>query len=322
MGLQVINPGLFTTIQDLGRFGYQNIGLSPSGGMDYRAVMFGNLLLGNEEFMSIEMTMQGGIFKFEEACAFVITGGNMLAELNDTPVENRAVHNAEAGDILTFKAVKNGYRTYLTVKNGFKLDKVNDSYATHTKIGIGGVEGRTLRKDDILEFKKPEHSKTQRLSTHFIDKVSTIRFIPGRQYNRFKNIHETLLNTYEISNMSDRMGMRLEGEPLQVKTNYDIISEPVQLGSIQVASDGQPIILLNDRQTVGGYAKIGTVYFADIPTLVQKAPGSEVRLVEGTLEEAIEEKKKMMSIINEVGLHAYDVRHTSDRIQKLIQRAE
>lgn len=121
MGLQVINPGLFTTIQDLGRFGYQNIGLSPSGGMDYRAVMLGNLLLGNDEFMSIEMTMQGGIFKFEEACAFVITGGNMLAELNDTPVENRAVHNAEAGDILTFKAVKNGYRTYLTVKNGFKI---------------------------------------------------------------------------------------------------------------------------------------------------------------------------------------------------------
>lgn len=184
----------------------------------------------------------------------------MLAELNDTPVENRAVHNAEAGDILTFKAVKNGYRTYLTVKNGFKLDKVNNSYATHTKIGIGGVEGRTLRKDDILEFNKPEHSKTQRLATHFIDKVSTIRFIPGRQYKRFKDVHETLLNTYEISNTSDRMGMRLEGEPLQVKTNYDIISEPVQLGSIQVASDGQPIILLNDRQTVGGYAKIGTVY--------------------------------------------------------------
>ncbi|WP_414047058.1 biotin-dependent carboxyltransferase family protein [Macrococcus equi] len=322
MGLQVIHPGLYSTIQDLGRAGFQNVGLSPAGAMDYRALLLGNLLLDNTEHMSIEMTMQGGIFKFTEANAFVITGGNMMATLNDTPVVNRCVYNAQAGDILTFKSAKNGYRTYLTVKGGFDIPKVQDSYATHMKIKLGGLEGRTLIKDDILQFSNPQNVKTRRVNTHFIDKVSTIRFIPGRQYDRFKHLAASLSQTYEISNTSDRMGIRLKGETLEVKTNYDIISEPVQLGSIQVSSDGQPIILMNDRQTVGGYAKLGTVYFSDIPTLVQKAPGSEIRLVEGTLEEAIAEKKKMMKIINEVGMHAFDIRHTSNKIQNLLEKAE
>lgn len=322
MGLQVIHPGLYSTIQDLGRTGFQNVGLSPAGAMDYRALLLGNLLLGNTEYMSIEMTMQGGIFKFTEANAFVITGGNMLAELNDEPVVNRCVYNANAGDILTFKTAKNGYRTYLSVKGGFNIPKVQGSYSTHMKIKLGGLEGRTLIKDDVLHFNQPSKLETRRVNTHFIDKVSTIRFIPGRQYDRFKNLASSLSSTYEISNTSDRMGIRLSGESLEVKTNYDIISEPVQLGSIQVSSDGQPIILMNDRQTVGGYAKLGTVYYSDIPTLVQKGPGSEIRLVEGTLEEAIQEKQKMMKIINEVGMHAFDIRHTSKKIQNLLEKAE
>lgn len=322
MGLQVIHPGLYSTIQDLGRTGFQNVGLSPAGAMDYRALLLGNLLLGNTEYMSVEMTMQGGIFKFTEANAFVITGGNMLAELNDEPVVNRCVYNANAGDILTFKTAKNGYRTYLSVKGGFNIPKVQGSYSTHMKIKLGGLEGRTLIKDDVLHFNQPSKLETRRVNTHFIDKVSTIRFIPGRQYDRFKNLASSLSSTYEISNTSDRMGIRLSGESLEVKTNYDIISEPVQLGSIQVSSDGQPIILMNDRQTVGGYAKLGTVYYSDIPTLVQKGPGSEIRLVEGTLEEAIQEKQKMMKIINEVGMHAFDIRHTSKKIQNLLEKAE
>lgn len=322
MGLQVIHPGMYSTIQDLGRTGFQNVGLSPAGAMDYRALLLGNHLLGNTEHMSIEMTMQGGIFKFTEDNAFIITGGNMLAELNDTPLINRCIYNAKAGDILTFKTAKNGYRTYLTVKGGFKLPKVQNSYSSHMKIKLGGLEGRTLIKDDFLPFNQPEVVETRRVNTHFIDKISTIRFIPGRQYDRFKNLASSLSSTYEISNTSDRMGIRLSGEKLEVKTNYDIISEPVQLGSIQVSSDGQPIILMNDRQTVGGYAKLGTVYFSDIPTLVQKAPGSEIRLVEGTLEEAIAEKKKMMKVINEVSMHAFDIRHTSQKIQNLLEKAE
>ncbi|WP_414042575.1 biotin-dependent carboxyltransferase family protein [Macrococcus sp. EM39E] len=322
MGLQVIHPGLYSTIQDLGRTGFQNVGLSPAGAMDYRALLLGNLLLGNTEHMSIEMTMQGGIFKFTESNAFVITGGNMLAELNDEPVLNRCVYNANAGDILTFKTAKNGYRTYLSVKGGFNIPKIQGSYATHMKIKLGGLEGRTLIKDDVLQFNQPGKLETRRVNTHFIDKVSTIRFIPGRQYDRFKNLASSLSSTYEISNTSDRMGIRLTGDTLEVKTNYDIISEPVQLGSIQVSSDGQPIILMNDRQTVGGYAKLGTVYFSDIPTLVQKGPGSEIRLVEGTLEEAVKEKQKMMTLINEVSMHAFDIRHTSKKIQNLLEKAE
>ncbi|WP_414050468.1 biotin-dependent carboxyltransferase family protein [Macrococcus animalis] len=322
MGLQVIHPGLYSTIQDLGRTGFQNVGLSPAGAMDYRALLLGNLLLGNTEHMSIEMTMQGGIFKFTESNAFVITGGNMLAELNDEPVLNRCVYNANAGDILTFKTAKNGYRTYLSVKGGFNIPKVQGSYSTHMKIKLGGLEGRTLIKDDVLQFNQPGKLETRRVNTHFIDKVSTIRFIPGRQYDRFKNLASSLSSTYEISNTSDRMGIRLTGDTLEVKTNYDIISEPVQLGSIQVSSDGQPIILMNDRQTVGGYAKLGTVYFSDIPTLVQKGPGSEIRLVEGTLEEAVKEKQKMMTLINEVSMHAFDIRHTSKKIQNLLEKAE
>ncbi|TDL95378.1 biotin-dependent carboxyltransferase family protein [Macrococcus carouselicus] len=317
MSLKIIQPGLFTTLQDAGRNGVQHIGLSPSGAMDYFNFMVGNQLLENEEFVSLEMTMQGGIFEFGRGNSFIITGADMQATLNDRPVEVNTLYHAKMNDQLKFGAAVNGMRTYLTVRNGLDIEKVYDSYATHTKIGLGGIDGRALKAGDELVFRNPEKVAEKTIYTPAFDD-NKIRFIPGQQFERFEKFK---MKSYVISNMSDRMGVRLEGDVIKAD-DYDIISEPVQLGSIQVSATGQPIVLLNDRQTVGGYAKIGTVYFYDLVKLVQKKPGETIHLVPGTLEEAVAEKKKMLKYIEDINVLAYKGRSSGRKIQQLIKRVK
>ncbi|ULG71670.1 biotin-dependent carboxyltransferase family protein [Macrococcus brunensis] len=317
MSLKVIQPGLFTTLQDAGRQGVQHIGLSPSGAMDYFSFMVGNQLLGNERPVSLEMTMQGGTFKFGRGNAFIITGADMQATLNGKPVKHNTIHYAKMNDQLAFGAAVNGMRTYLTVRNGFDIEPIYDSYATHTKIKLGGVEGRALKAGDELVFSNSEKVPEKTIYTPAFDD-NKIRFIPGQQFERFEKFK---LKSYTVSNMSDRMGIRLEGDTIKAE-NYDIISEPVQLGSIQVSASGQPIVLLSDRQTVGGYAKVGTVYFYDLVKLVQKKPGEEIHLVPGTLEEAIQEKKKILKYIEDINVLAYKGRSSGSKIQQLIKRVK
>lgn len=316
MSLKVISPGIFTTVQDMGRYGAQHIGLSPSGAMDGVSLLVGHQLLGNNEQMALEMTMQGGTFQFTESNAFVITGANMQAQLNGHAVKNNRIYNAPAGSILAFKGAVNGLRTYLTVKGGFNLPAFHNSVSTHTKIKVGGVDGRTLRTGDELVFKQPEIMKEKELQLYEKD-VKVIRFIPGRQFDRFKHVEETLSSPYTVSHTSDRMGIRLEGPTVEADS-YDIISEPVQLGAIQVTSEGQPIVLMNDRQTVGGYAKIGTVYFTDLSKLSQLAPGESFRFAVGTLAEAVEEKQQLIDRLTHIPEMSYEVRTASNRINQLI----
>lgn len=316
MSLKVISPGIFTTVQDMGRYGAQHIGLSPSGAMDGESLLIGHQLLENESQMALEMTMQGGEFQFTESNAFVITGADMRATLNGRAVHNNRIYNAPAGSILKFGGAVNGLRTYLTVKGGFKLPDFHNSVSTHTKIQIGGIDGRTLTAGDELLFKQPATMKEKELHVYEKD-VKVIRFIPGRQFDRFKNVAETLNAPYTVSNTSDRMGIRLEGPTLEADS-YDIISEPVQLGAIQVTSEGQPIVLMNDRQTVGGYAKIGTVYFTDLSKLSQLVPGDSFRFVVGTLEEAVQEKQQLIDRLTHIPEMSYEARSASSRINQLI----
>ncbi|GGB12508.1 biotin-dependent carboxyltransferase family protein [Macrococcus hajekii] len=317
MSLKVLQPGLLTTIQDTGRSGVQHMGLSPSGAMDYFSFMVGNQLLENNEFVSLEMTMQGGTFEFGRGNSFIITGADMQATLNDKPVNVNTIYHAKMNDQLKFSAAVDGMRTYLTVRNGFHVESVFDSYSTHTKIKLGGKDGRALQAGDELPFKDPEKVLEKTIYTPPFDDKK-IRFIPGQQFERFERFK---VKTYEISNVSDRMGIRLEGDALKAD-DYDILSEPVQLGSIQVSASGQPIVLLNDRQTVGGYAKIGTVYFNDLPKLVQKKPGEIIELVPGTFEEAVEEKRKMMKYIEDINILAYKGRTSGNKIKQLIKRVK
>ncbi|TDM10502.1 biotin-dependent carboxyltransferase family protein [Macrococcus lamae] len=316
MSIKVIKPGLLTTVQDVGRFGLQHIGLSPGGAMDYDSLMMGNQLLENVEPMSLEMTMQGGVFQFTTAAAFVVTGADMQAQLNNEEITNNTIYNARTNDVLSFKGAIDGMRTYLSVKGGFDIPTVNGSVSTQTKVGIGGIDGRPLKSGDVLHFKAPAVMPVKKvMKQHACDNV--IRFIPGRQYERF----ELLPDIYIVSTVSDRMGIRLEGDVIKA-SSYDIISEPVQLGSVQVTSEGLPIILLNDRQTVGGYAKLGTVYFVDLPKLVQLKAGAELKLVPGTLEEAVEEKKKMLERLEKVSMQAFSERTVSTSVQQLIKRVK
>lgn len=316
MSLKIISPGIYTTVQDMGRYGAQHIGLSPSGAMDGESLLTGHQLLENNEQMALEMTMQGGEFEFTEANAFVITGADMQAELNGESIRNYHIYNASAGSTLKFKSAVNGLRTYLTVKGGFDLPTFHNSVSTHTKIKVGGVEGRTLKTGDELKFKQPETLQEKELYVYDKD-TKVIRFIPGRQFDRFKHVEETLQESYTVSNTSDRMGIRLEGPALEADS-YDIISEPVQLGAIQVTSEGQPIVLMNDRQTVGGYAKIGTVYFTDLAKLAQLVPGDSFRFVAGTLEEAVKEKQQLIDRLTHIPDMKYERRKASSRINQLI----
>lgn len=289
MALKVRAPGVFTTVQDLGRTGHQSSGFSPAGAMDYRACMLANFLLGNDENAAVlEMTYQGGTFEALRDMSVAAAGAEMQMHIGGAPVKTGTVTNVLKGETITFGPASKGARTYLAVRKGFDIESVLGSVSTHTRSGIGGYRGRTLAAGDILPT-LPERAIYPVNKVTDIEEDDEIRVIPGQQYDRFKkDMDQFYQASYKITKDSDRMGFRLDGPMLEAEGGHDVLSEPTQLGSIQVPKGGQPIILLNDRQTAGGYTRIATVAMADIPKLVQKKQGEEIYFTEIGVEAARE----------------------------------
>lgn len=287
MSLKVKNPGLFTTVQDNGRYGHQAEGFSPAGAMDWRAYMLANLLLGNDiNSAALEMTLYGASFEVTEDVTIATAGAKMPIQVNDEEREIGTTIPLSKGETLTFGAAASGSRTYLAACGGFDVPRIFGSASTHTRSGIGGIRGRTLQAGDRLKVNGGSF-------TSGIDKISdfdaddVIRVIPGQQYDRFKEKLSVFYeNGYELTKDCDRMGFRLDGAVIEAADGHDVLSEPTQLGSIQIPKNGKPIILLNDRQTAGGYARIATVALADIPKLVQKRQGDKIHFKEIDVKEA------------------------------------
>lgn len=289
MALKIINPGLFTTVQDLGRYGYESYGFTPAGVMDYESYYLANALLSNDYNTAVlEMTLSGVTFEVLYSTSMATAGAAMELTINDEPYDTGTAVDLIKGDIVKFGGVEKGARTYAAFSGGLDLPRELGSYSTHTRSGMGGYKGRVLKAGDVLPVKgkRVEHNFPK--ITKEPAEGNEIRFIPGQQHDRFDTENKDIFtdSEYTVTKNSDRMGCRLDGTAVESSDNDDILSEPTQFGSIQVPKNGQPIILLADRQTAGGYKKIGTVAKIDLPKIAQKKPGEKITFTEINVDEA------------------------------------
>jgi biotin-dependent carboxylase-like uncharacterized protein len=294
MGIKIINGGLLTTVQDGGRFGWQCSGFGTSGVMDERSFALANLLLGQDEGEAVlEATLMGPELLFEEDNLFVVTGGDLQPTLNGTPLPLYQVVKAQVGDILKFGMAKEGVRAYIAFAGGLDIPVVMGSRSTNLKCGIGGLEGRKLQVGDRIGFRAPKTTlpgleKRKLEVREFMGHTVTLRVVLGPQEDAFteEGIRTFLSSEYKVNLSSDRMGYRLDGPTIAYHDTVDIISDGIAPGSVQVPSGGTPIIMMADRQTTGGYAKIATVIGVDLPGLAQRMPGDTVRFQKVTVQEA------------------------------------
>lgn len=294
MSVKVVIPGPLTTVQDAGRYGYMNSGIGTSGVMDEVSYKKANYLVGNENGEAVlEVTLFGGTMEFTEETIIAVTGAAMDVKINEKPVEMYRAQQVKAGDVLSLGMVTAGCRTYVAFAGGIDVPVVLGSRSTNLKCKMGGYEGRALAAGDVFEIGKNEKTydqlKDRIAKPDVYTSPITVRVIEGPQEEYFTEAgKKTFYNeTYTISDQSDRMGYRMEGAPIESVNGTDIISDGIALGSVQVPTNGKPIILLADRQTTGGYAKIATVCSFDIPKLVQGKPGDQVRFQKISLDEAV-----------------------------------
>ena len=296
--IEIIDGGILTTIQDLGRFGYQRYGVSPCGVMDDYSAKIANILVGNEmNFPVIETTLKGITAKFNGSCVISITGGKNTVLLNNLEIPMWESVYIKKGDTLKIDFCEEGARNYIGVQGGFDIPKVLGSYSTDIKSRLGGFEGRAIKRGDIIPLKKVTNNYIHK--TLYGDEIltfsnyETVRVILGPQDDCFtEKGMETFLNTeYEVSVKADRMGTCLKGEKIGHLNSADIISDGISFGAIQIPGSGQPIIMMADRQTTGGYTKIGNVITADLYKLAQLLPGVKIKFQLCTEKEAVDALK-------------------------------
>ena len=315
--VEVLKPGMFTTVQDMGRRGYQMQGVPVAGAMDAAALRLGNVLVGNDEGVSglgaagLEITMIGPVLKVAsgEAC-FAVTGAEVGVLKNGVPLPCWTAHKITSGDTITFTPPKaGGSRAYLCVSGGLDVPLVMGSRSTYTRGRFGGQEGRALKAGDILcagtpdvlwaaceGLECPPSLRPQR------DPNAPLRVIAGPQEDHFteEGLRTFYSSEYAITNSADRMGVRMEGPVIAHRGAPDIISDAICMGSVQVPGHGQPIVMLADRQTTGGYTKIATVCTVDTENLAQRLPGQKVRFTKITVAEAVALLKQEMRCTDEM----------------------
>ena len=333
MGFRVIKGGLLTTVQDLGRNGYQAQGFNVNGVMDRRAFRIANLLLDNPENEAVlECTLIGPTLEFTAPMIISITGGDFRPEINDEEVPMYTALYVAEGDVLKLGSARSGRSCYIAFSNYLKVPVVMGSRSTNLKCRIGGFKGRKLEDGDYIETRITRRiylpsflSRTLPLREYEENKA-TIRVILGPEEEVFskKGIKSFLETEYTVGAEFDRMGMRLEGAYIESKRGSDIISDGIALGSIQVPSHGKPIILLADRQTTGGYGKIATVISVDLPKLVQRRMDDKIRFLAITVEEAqrllLQEERELQDMrktIHKPCKEVLDCRLAAKRLSKL-----
>ncbi|EGO64949.1 biotin-dependent carboxyltransferase family protein [Acetonema longum] len=292
----VTNPGLLTTIQDEGRWGYQAYGMPVAGAMDRYAYRVANLLAGNKDGAAvIEMTLMGAAFRFDTDLLIAVCGADMQAALDGVSVTNWSSFWVKRGSELTFGYVRTGCRAYLAVHGGINVPDVLGSRSTYTRAKVGGLQGRALLAGDTLAAgqDKTGAPRPRMLQPTCIPSQNPnidLRVLLGPQDTMFapEAIATFFRSPYTVTDEADRMGYRLEGEKIAHTGKADIISDALCLGAIQIPAHGMPIIMMADRQTTGGYAKIGTVIGPDLRKLAQAKPGDAVRFRQVMEEAAVE----------------------------------
>ena len=284
MSITILNPGMLTSVQDLGRIGYQQFGVSVSGVMDPRSASIANILVGNDEGEAVlECTMMGPHIRFDAPNIIAITGGDLGATLDGQRIDTYRAIPVNAGQTLRFTMLRTGCRAFVAFAGGLDIP-VMGSRSTNMKAKIGGYQGRKLQKDDVIGFRAPKtdlkNLGLRHTSPEFMPRAEyKLRIVLGPQDDAFteRGITTFLSSVYTLTPEFDRMGCRLDGELIEHVKSGDIISDGIAFGAVQVPSAGKPIIMLADRQTTGGYAKIANVISADFRILAQLKAGDKVR---------------------------------------------
>ena len=289
--IAVVDPGPQTTVQDLGRTGQLRSGIPPSGPVDRVSFIVANRLVGNADGAAgLECTLMGPRFEVAEAGAIAVTGADMPVTVNGSEAPAWTAIVVRPGDVVRVGAARAGVRGYVAFAGGIDVPLVLGSRSTYLRGRLGGLEGRALRKGDVLRlFSAPARApRTLAARPIDFDGEPTLRVVLGPQADRFtdEGIATLLGQAYAMLPQSDRMGARLAGPRIAHRSGHDIISDGIALGSIQVPGDGQPIALLVDRQSTGGYTKIATICSFDIGRLGQVKPGQRVRFAALTVGEA------------------------------------
>jgi biotin-dependent carboxylase-like uncharacterized protein len=277
--IRVLRPGLLTTVQDLGRWGYQASGVPVAGPMDTLSHRLANLLVGNSQnAATLEVTLIGPELEFEAETMVAICGAEFDVTCNGEPISVGVSFRVPAGAHVQFGRRRGGARSYMAIAGGLHTPELLGSRATHLVSGMGGIEGRALLAGDRLPMHRPTSVRTTRRASGLMMPANgraRLRLLPGAQADWFapEAAHTLSSTAFRVSPRSNRMGYRLEGPPLTRARNTEPISEPLAFGAIQVPPAGEPILLMADRQTAGGYPKIGAVIAADLPIAGQLAPG-------------------------------------------------
>jgi len=306
--IEVRAPGLLTTVQDLGREGFGPMGVSPSGAADPVALRIGNRLAGNPEGAAgLEMTLLGGTFVFPERAEIALVGADFNATLDDHSVEMWCSLGVRPGQTLRTGPTRAGARCYLCVRGGIDVKLFLGSASTHLLSGLGGFEGRALRKGDVLRIGTASGSfrtfRKRRVAAKAIAQLQprkVLRATAGPQADWFSEEARKIFyaGTYRVAEESNRMGLRLEGPAITSAAGGEMLSEGVCPGAVQIPSSGLPIVLFVEQQTTGGYPKIANVISADFSSLGQLRPRDEIRfeLVEiETARALLAEQEKLLA---------------------------
>lgn len=316
LGFEVLRPGLLTTVQDRGRTGYQRFGVPVSGAVDQAALRVGNVLVGNpQDTAALEIALQGPQLRLLTDVVLALTGAEFAATLDAEPLPSCESFAAHPGQVLDIQMAVSGLRAYLSVAGGFDVPIVLRSRSTCLVARFGGYHGRPLQRGDVLPIGRPARPLERLIGwaapeawRQRHDSPATLRVVWGPQDDAFteEGRRTFLESTYQVTPHTDRMGCRLEGPKIAHRNSADILSDWIPPGGIQVPGDGRPIILLVDRQTTGGYAKIATVIGPDIGRVAQCRPGDALRFRAISLDEAQEIAKSVEAGLAELPTHMID----------------
>lgn len=286
MTVQVLAGGMQTSLQDLGRVGYRHLGVGSSGALDVYSLRIGNWLVGNHEnSAALEIAMQGPHLRFQQAVRIAITGADIQAQADGMNLPGWRPIDLPAGSELALGACRRGARAYLAIAGGIEVAKILGSASTDVRAGFGGLQGRCLAAGDVLLLARTAKMPVAKpvIAPWWINAgpdldlahQAPIRVLPGR--DGVLPIDALCTDGYRVSAQSNRQGLRLQGVPLTPADTRERLSEPVAPGTVQLPPDGQPIVLMAEAQTMGGYPRIGHVIAADLPRLAQLRPGDTLR---------------------------------------------
>lgn len=292
-GFKVLQPGILSLLQDAGRFGQHAIGLTTGGPLDKFSFESANRLCGNPTNSCVIESSVGGLSLEAQAdTQIALTGGDAQLSINKKPVASWQTHHIKKGDRIDLGFAVNNTRHYLAVKGGFVVAEMFGSVSTVAREKLGGLEGSALKAGDVIPYQAQNLASLTQYKLDESDRPDysgevTLRVVLGYQKDHFSGLQQRRFFTSEftLDERCDRMGFRTTGPEIKADIN-GILSEGICFGAIQIPPDGQPIVLLNDRQTIGGYPKIGSVFSLDIPALTQRLPGTKIRFEAITIDEA------------------------------------